>query len=171
MKMKRIVTVISVVLLRLMLAVWVGGAALFVITSVAEQTNPEFDSVTRDQLATVRFPLYYLFGAITLTMALVGGAIASFVASGCLRKRMRVAMLLTVLSAGLAVVDYVWIYQPLQKLIIPPGQARTQEFITLHERSRHINEVHVTLALVASVLAAIPPSDASSRSCGSGIPI
>jgi hypothetical protein len=47
---------------RLAISFWVGGAILFVITSVAEQRYPPFDSLIRDQLATIRFPLYYIFG-------------------------------------------------------------------------------------------------------------
>ena len=54
---------VCVTLLRFLLAAWVGAAVLYVITSVAEQISPDFDSRIRDQLATIRFPIYYKFGA------------------------------------------------------------------------------------------------------------
>lgn len=147
----------AVTTMRMSLALWVGGAALFVITSVAEQTNPEFGSIIRDQLATIRFPLYYVFGGILLATAIFTGGVAVTTTSGCLRKRITAALAFTILSAGCAAGDYFWVYRPLQQLITPPGQARSQEFVTLHERSRHANELHITLALVAAVLSVIPP--------------
>jgi hypothetical protein len=58
----KFVSRLCVLATRLAISFWVGGAILFVITSVAEQRNPQFDSLIRDQLATIRFPLYYIFG-------------------------------------------------------------------------------------------------------------
>ncbi len=46
-----------------------GAAILFVITSVAEQTAPDFDSMIRDRLATIRFPYYYVYGFASLGIA------------------------------------------------------------------------------------------------------
>ena len=66
------------------------------------------------------------------------------------------AFLLTLVSTGIAVADYKSVYLPLQELITPPGQARTQAFISLHNRSRVINEVHLTIALLAAVLLCLP---------------
>ena len=153
---RHLIAAFSVITTRFCLTAWVGGAALFVITSVAEQTSPEFDSVIRDQLATIRFPLYYLFGAVMLTTAMAGGLVAIGTTAGSLKRRLRFVVLFTLLSALCAMADYFWIYRPLQTLIVPPGQTRTQQFITLHTRSRHANEVHITLALIAAILANAP---------------
>lgn len=150
------IAAVSVVATRFCLTAWVGGAALFVITSVAEQTSPEFDSVIRDQLATIRFPLYYMFGAILLATALAGGLLAAGTTTGTRRRRFRFVVLFTLLSSLCATADYFWIYKPLQSLIVPPGQTRSQQFITLHTQSRHANEVHIALALIAAVLAMVP---------------
>ena len=68
---------------RLFLVAWIGGAALFVITSIAEQRTPEFDSITKDRLATIRFPLYYLYGMICLTVATAATAQASARRAAC----------------------------------------------------------------------------------------
>ena len=142
---------------RLALCFWVGGAVLFVITSVAEQRHSQFDSVVRDQLATIRFPLYYLFGWICLGTAISASALGAVLSDARgLRKRLLAVCVLTVLSTAIAVVDYGWVYRPLQELITPPGRARTEQFITLHQRSRLINEVHLSLALMAAIIVSLP---------------
>ena len=141
---------------RLAISFWVGGAILFVITSVAEQRYSQFDSVIRDQLATIRFPLYYIFGWGCLGTTLIASLIAGMLNKGCLRKRLLACFCLTLISTVIAVVDYKWVYQPLQALITPPGQARTQQFMTLHEQSRLINEVHLTIALIAAIIICLP---------------
>lgn len=147
---------LSVMMTRLAISFWVGGAILFVITSVAEQRHPQFDSLIRDQLATIRFPLYYIFGWCCLGTTLIASLFAAIMNKGCLRKRMVACFCLTLLSTLIAVADYQWVYQPLQTLITPPGQARTQQFITLHNQSRHINEVHLTIALMAAIVICLP---------------
>ncbi len=155
-----------VTLFRLSLVAWVGGAALFVITSVAEQTASSFDSRIRDQLATIRFPLYYAFGAALLGVACLTGVGAVVLSHGCLRKRMLAALLFTVLAAAGAALDYSLVYRPLQQMIDPPGQARSQQFVILHERSRQANEVHLGLALIAATCAVLPGKASLRLPCG-----
>lgn len=147
---------ISLVLLRLLLAAWIGAAVLYVITSVAEQTAPTFDSVTRDQLATIRFPLYYEFGFGIHVAGVVFGFIAWKSSTPENRRRLLIMFLLILLSTLLITLDYFFVYRPLQQLITPPGQVRSQQFIQLHTMSRHANEVHLTVMLVAAVLASLP---------------
>lgn len=146
----------SIAVLRFTLAAWVGGAALFVITSVAEQTSPEFGSVIRDQLATIRFPLYYQFGFAALGVSLCSCLVALLTGLQHHRKRLLGILILILLSAAGAAADYRFIYQPLQQLITPPGKARDQQFVILHQRSRHANEVHISLALLAAIGAGLP---------------
>lgn len=144
---------LAMTIVRLLLAAWVGGAALFVMTSVAEQRFTGFSSMIRDQLATIRFPLYYLFAALTLLPA-TGLLLLMFGDRRIRRSRvLLLASLLATASCLLAAWDYLAVYGPLQDLIVPPGQARTMEFVDLHVRSRRINELHVSLALAAAVLA------------------
>lgn len=161
--MRTILEAACLTVLRLSLAAWTGAAALFVITSVAEQTAPEFGSLIRDQLAAIRFPLYYQFGFAVLGTALIAGGLAGYLSRGCQRKRVLAAVLLTGLSLAGAAADYVWVYRPLQALITPPGRARDQQFILLHQRSRQANEVHISLAVLAAVIACLP---ARSRTAG-----
>ena len=142
---------------------WIGGAALFVITSVAEQRTPEFDSTMKDRLATVRFPLYYQFGAICLGTSIVATAIAAITGKRENRKRLIAGLTLCLMSAGIAAYDYEQVYQPLQKAITPPGQVRGAEFITLHERSALVNEIHISLALLAAITICLPNRTESPR--------
>ncbi len=141
---------------RLFLVAWIGGAALFVMTSVAEQRLPEFDSATKDRLATVRFPLYYQFGAICLGTSIVATGMAAATGKPENRKRLIAGLTLCLVSAGIAAYDYVEVYLPLQKAITPPGQVRGPEFITLHKRSAFVNEIHLSLALLAALIICLP---------------
>ena len=155
---QKLAVTVTVTVARLSLAAWVGAAMLFVITSVAEQRSPAFDSIIRDQLATLRFPWYYMFGTICLSLALVGSTVGALLSTGGVRKRLLAASILTLLSGGIAGADYACVYSPLQSLIEPPGKSRTEDFIVLHERSRLINEIHLGLALLAAVVICIPES-------------
>jgi hypothetical protein len=139
-------------LIRILLSAWVGGAALFVITSIAEQRSPDFNSIIRDQLATIRFPLYYLFAVLTLAPATLLLLFLSLFKSTRSMKSVILAIVLALASTSVAVADYVTVYRPLQEMITPPGNVRNQRFITLHEWSRHINEVHVSLAIAAALV-------------------
>jgi hypothetical protein len=147
---------ISLVLLRLLLAAWIGAAVLYVITSVAEQTSSNFDSLIRDQLATVRFPLYYCFGLGIHTAGIVFAFVVWVKSKPQNRRRFLVVFLLVLLSSVLITLDYFFVYLPLQDLITPPGQVRSQHFIQLHTWSRHANEVHLTVMLLAAIVAALP---------------
>ncbi len=138
---------------RFMLPAWVGGAALFVITSVLEVTanQPEIDSVVRDALVGLRFPPYYAFGGVLLGCSLVAGGILSL--GGCASKRrFQIATALVLTASVLMIVDYIWIYQPLFEMVTPPGKARTPRFETLHDASKHINSVGLLLAAIAGGL-------------------
>ena len=154
--MIRILNAVFLTLARLFLIAWIGGAALFVITSIAEQRTPEFDSITKDRLATIRFPLYYLYGAICLTVATAATGFAVATTQKGFRGKLIAGFLLCVLSSAVAGYDYVAIYSPLQKAISPPGQVRGPEFTGLHKQSEFINEIHVTIALLAAVLISMP---------------
>lgn len=152
----RILNALFLTTARLFLVAWIGGAALFVITSIAEQRTPEFDSTDKDRLATIRFPLYYLFGAICLSTAITTTGLAIATTPRGSQKKLIAGFSLCVLSAAIAGYDYVAVYSPLQRAITPPGQVRGPDFLSLHERSRFINEIHLSLALIAAILICLP---------------
>lgn len=126
------------------------------ITSVAEQTHPHFDSAIRDQLAAIRFPFYYLFCWFCLGLQTSATAAIAYVSGQPKSTRHLFAATLATLSLLIAIADYQLIYKPLLKLITPPGQVRTQEFERLHSASRYVNQLHVGLAAVAGILICLP---------------
>lgn len=141
---------------RLFLVAWIGGAALFVITSIAEQRTPEFNSTVKNRLATVRFPLYYLFGLICLSTSIAATGLAVVTGRQGHKKTLIAGFALCLLSAGVTAYDYYGVYLPLQNAITPPELDRGPEFHALHTRSRVINEIHVSIALIAAVLICLP---------------
>lgn len=146
---------------RLSLAAWVGAAGLFVATSIRE-VRPrqagfefEFDSTTKDQLVTLRFPLYYQFGFVLVGVGLLA-AIATCGHPAVGRRRARVAVALLVIALATMIADYVWVYRPLAGMIEPPGGTKPASFVTYHNASKWINETSVTLVLIAAVLLSWP---------------
>jgi hypothetical protein len=131
------------------MAAWVGGAALFVVTSIIEQSGPNFDSVIRDHLALMRFPFYYGFGFSLVGVSLFAG-VAAVGHPTVGRKCATTFLICTSLAMTLMLVDYFWIYQPLIELITPAGAVKTADFVTYHKASKYINEIDLTLCLVAA---------------------
>jgi hypothetical protein len=142
---------------------WVGAAVLFVVNAVAQVTFPGFDSTLRNQLVLLRFPAYYAFG-----FGLVGTGLASLAIGGLgrlLRPRVwRWAVSCASAALVLMLVDYLFVYLPLEAMITPPTAPRPANFTTLHRLSTGINAVHVGLSALAAVLvnwpgAPEPPSE------------
>ena len=153
---------LALMLARLCATAWVGAAALFVVVGVLEVTAPNFTSETKDQLAVLRFPAYYLCGAVLIGVALLSSAAA--IGHGQL-PRWRGWVATGLLAAALATLgaDYILVYKPLERLITPPGKPRTSEFIALHRWSSRVNSVQVGLCAVSAVLLCAPsrrPRDA-----------
>jgi hypothetical protein len=136
-----------------------------VITSVAEQTSPHFDSVARDHLAVIRFPLYYKFGFALHALA-IPAAICAVVCSRSKRARRmsKAALGLVLLSGVLMILDHQFVYKPLEQLVTPAGKARTSEFIRLHKYSTYANTAHLAVILAASVVISWPVSRMKSSS-------
>ena len=147
---------------RFLLAVWVGAAVLYVITSVAEQTSEHFGLRERDLLATIRFPLYYKFGFLIHIVAATMSFLTWRAAPEGQTKRWLTVLLLTMLSGILMTLDYQIIYRPLQELISTPGQPRSEEFTKLHNWSKYANEVHVSVICIAALISAVPAKPARS---------
>ncbi|MBW3540198.1 MAG: hypothetical protein KY476_08005 [Planctomycetes bacterium] len=151
----------AVMVARVALAAWVGAAGLFVATSIRE-VRPrqagfefEFDSRTRDRLVVLRFPMYYACG-----FALVGVGAAAGVAArrhpALGRRRGSVACGLALAALATMLVDYFFVYRPLEAMILPAGGAKPASFVALHEASKWINAFDVSLCLAAALLFAWP---------------
>ena len=137
-------------LARFLLSAWFGAATLFVITGVREVTHSGFDSMIRDQLAVLRFPVYYACGFAILGSACVSLAVGLF--CGLRRRTMYIACGLTAAALGLMAYDYPYIYCPMASMITPPGQARAAEFRQLHLWSETVNAVQVGCVLGAALI-------------------
>ncbi len=158
---------------RLAATAWVGAAALFVVTAVREVTHPGFDSATKDQLALLRFPAYYVFGFALIGVAVVAATFATI----CHRSRegrqslsgwrlLAAALGLLVVAGGIMAVDYAAVYRPMASLITPPGRAHDSRFQTYHQVSVWLNTSQVALTAAAAVLLCIPQIDESIERTG-----
>ncbi|WP_298867698.1 hypothetical protein [uncultured Gimesia sp.] len=145
----------SLVLIRFCLSAWVGAAVIFVITGVQDVTFKHFDSLVRDQLISLHFPVYY-----TIAWVLLVGSIL-----GCLgirkikeisRFRSNLIFCLVLIILGLSLIDYFWIYTPLESMITPPGSPRPAEFRSYHQASKYINSLNILLTVVAAILVNLP---------------
>ena len=138
-------------LARFATSAWLGAASLFVVVSVLEVTNPAFDAITKDTLVALRFPMFYLFGASLVGVGWVGTLLAGN-GAGLSRGRRRAALLLLALVLTLMAIDYLWIYQPLLQLVVPPGQTKPASFAQYHEASKRLNLVNLLVCFVAVLL-------------------
>ena len=139
---------------RFALSAWIGAAALFVVTSIAEQRSTSIGSDVKNVLAALRFPAYYWFGFVLVGLGLVGGAV------GIDRLRQRGRWLAIVsclwLALLLMLVDYVAVYSPLYAIVTDPNGLRDARFQELHRRSEQINSIDVSLCLIAAIAVCWP---------------
>ncbi len=91
---------------------WVGAAVLFVMTGVAEVRSPEFESATKNSLAALRFPYYYLVGFTLVGFALFGSWMLSIRRTSLLKGVKSLVACMTIASI-LMNIDYVWVFRPL----------------------------------------------------------
>jgi len=140
---------LALCLARFCTAAWIGAAVLFVVVGVREVTSPHFTSEIKDHLAVIRFPAFYVCGAV-----LIGGAwLGTLAAAGhpqLSRRRQRIAAVLLALALVEFGADYQWIYCPMEALITPAGKPRTEEFTKLHHWSTRVNLVNLIVCLVAA---------------------
>ena len=140
------------ILLRFSLCAWIGAATLFVVTGVRAVTSDLFEPVTKTQLATLRFPAYYLFGfALVATGTLAAGLLS--VPRSASQKRLRIVLTLCLTTLAIMLVDYVWIYSPLAELMSRPDARTLPEFQTYHTWSKWINLASLGTCLLAAVMA------------------
>lgn len=147
---------------RVFLCLWVGGALLFVVTSIAEQKFPGFSDPMKNQLALIRFPWYYRFGFVLLGGTLLAGHGARNHRDLAGAARWLVVGLVS-LSLAVMAADYFWVYQPLAEMVTPPDRAVSSEFVRYHHASKWINMAHVGLAAVACVILCRPGRDENAR--------
>lgn len=130
---------------------WIGAATLFVIVGVIEVTRGGFDSTTKDQLVSLRFPAFYGCGVVLLVLGLIGSWLAG--RSGELPvSRWLSSMVLLAIVLALMAMDHVFIYQPLVRMVTPPGRSKPAVFVQYHEASKFVNLVELLFCLAAAGL-------------------
>lgn len=134
---------------RFALAAWIGAAALFVVTSIAEQRSTAFGSDVKNVLAALRFPAYYGFGFVLVGLGLVAGGIG--IDRHLNRRRWFVLVSCLALALLLMIVDYFAIYSPLLAIVTDPSGVRDARFMQLHRWSEQINTIDVTLCAIAAI--------------------
>lgn len=146
---------VCLILTRFCLSAWVGAAVIFVINGVQDVTFQPFDSLVRDQLISLHFPIYYTVGWFLLTGAFLGSL---GIRSKLLLPRWKANLILglIVLTLSISLVDYFWIYQPLEAMITPPGSTRPAQFRNYHQASKYINSLNILLTFIAAVLVNLP---------------
>ena len=132
-------------------AAWIGAASLFVVVGVMEVTRGGFDSTTKDLLVAIRFPSYYTFGTVLVSLAIIGTWFAGNTPP-LSRTRRTASMGLLIGALGLMAADYVWIYSPLLQMVTPPGRGRPSGFAQYHEASKWINFAGLFLCCVPAWL-------------------
>jgi hypothetical protein len=149
-------------LARLAFPAWIGAAILFVINGVRLATSPAFDGVTRNHVAAIRFPPYYVAGACLLASGICG-LLAHRPRLELSRGRWWMCLALAIASALIMAWDYAFVYRPLLETITPATRVRPPEFADLHRLSEWVNALHVGLAAIAAILVNSPsaPSDNS----------
>jgi hypothetical protein len=129
---------------------WLGAATLFVIVGIREVTRGGFDSATRDMLVTLRFPAYYVTGAILVGAAWLGTCLATKQSELTSRRR-TIAYFSLLAALAVMALDYRFVYQPLLAMVTPPGIVKPSTFTQYHEASKYMNLLGLMLCLAASI--------------------
>jgi hypothetical protein len=136
--------------MRILLAAWVGAAALSVIVGIREVRWPEFDSAVKNQLVALRFPAYYAFGFSCVTISLVAGLLARRQTELSIRSLWIVNLLVAVALVAM-LIDYQFIYRPLYEMITQED-VLSGHFHRFHEASKYINLFDVVLCFIACLV-------------------
>ena len=153
--------------LRFSLCAWVGAATLFVVTGVREVTMTDFDAATKNVLAVTRFPAYYAFG-FTLVVVSAISAFSLILINKETRRRKIVVLSLLVFSLVVMYLDHLFIYQPLEIMMLEPEGRLDPEFFTYHQWSKYINCISVGACLIASFVSACPARSSAVSKLTSG---
>ncbi|MCY2965886.1 MAG: hypothetical protein NT069_20030 [Planctomycetota bacterium] len=156
---------------RLSLVGWLGMGIMFLALLLALRGSPLFSTETKDNHPRVLFPAYYTLEFTLLGMAAVSGLVRFLAArgndrcgpatvnatkngdtqnplSGGRRRGATVTWVVTLFALGLAVGEYLVVYQPLAAMLGRPPYP--QQFQLLHEMSRWINTAILLLTAVGA---------------------
>jgi len=140
-------------LCRFCLAAWLGAAALFVTSGVAEIKSNKFDAETVNALVAARFPHYYNFGFCLVFLALVGSVLARKNPTWTPKRASAVSCMMLFVFM-LMLVDYWTIFLPLLEMMEKP--TLTERFQEDHEASKKINMVSLSFVFISAWIACWP---------------
>lgn len=144
-------TRVLLMIVRFALSAWVGAATLFVVSAIRQVTSDQFDTVTKGQLALLRFPPFYLFGFVLTGLGAL--PLAGLWATGRLPcGRWKLAALASLTAVAVMAYDYTSIYRPLVTSMGAPNYVETPEFLRLHDLSEAVNTAQLSLVLLAALL-------------------
>jgi len=123
---------------------------LFVVSVVREVTTP-FEMVVKNQLVTLRFPVFYAFGFVLLGLAFAMSLALSLLQDRRLKALGAIAVL-SGLSLLVMLFDYLRVYVPLEAMVLSPQHVIPPEFFSLHQWSKWVNLVTATLSLIAAMI-------------------
>lgn len=146
---------IGILVARTATTAWAGAAVMFVLTSIREVTSPDLDSLVKSQLALLRFPIYYQVAAVCLLAGIAGGGLA-LMADRMHRRRLALFLGLAAAAAIMMIVDWLYIYGPLQQMTSMVSAARPADFHRFHQWSLGINAVDVGLCWIAAAVINCP---------------
>jgi len=124
-----------------------------VLTTLREVHSPKLDSITKAELVTLRFPVYYMF-AFGLTATALITAVCWSPTVSKLKRWSSLSLLLLILT--MMFIDYIWIYKPLEQMTAAVQQARPATFVSLHQASKWVNTVQICVSLVAALVICWP---------------
>ncbi len=140
---------LSLFLARFTITSWFGAAVLFVVLTVFEIISGQFESIVLDGLVLMRFPIYYAFTFVLLAVGLAAGVVCWVLSQGKICKLFSV---LIAISLSILIVDYFWVYLPLEAMLTPLGSPRPQDFPFYHKLTEILNSVAMLINLTASCL-------------------
>lgn len=153
------------ILLRFSLCAWIGAAALFVVTGIREVTSDLFEPATKNQLAALRFPAFYVFGFTLVGIGTVASGILSLNRDD-FRKRVVTIFVLSTIVLAIMVGDYFWIYTPLDELMAQPDARSNPDFAKYHALSKWINFASLSLCAFAAMLSVADRQPSTPASIG-----
>ena len=141
---------LQMMLLRFLVTFWCGAATLYVLTSVREVTSDQLSAEAKNVLPLLRFPLYYGFGFVCVTVSCLLVAIIPVTRLlGRMRRRLMLMALIAVLVAMIG--DFFFVYRPLHAML-SEGADDAERFARYHDLSKWINAAEMLVCYSCAVV-------------------
>ncbi|WP_459556139.1 hypothetical protein [Lacunimicrobium album] len=136
---------------RFLVTSWVGAAGIFIWVTVMLAISPDLDSIAKDKVALIRFPIIYQFSFYVLVPAYVFHLISFRAMRPCFTRWVIAAFTIPFLVM-LGTVDYFNVYLPIADMIDPPGMVRPMQFHDYHDASERMGGMMFVLGLLTALM-------------------